>query len=197
MTGLEKMINDIQEEAKKAADEVIKTTNKNAKEIIEEAKKSGDKQRAEILKQSDADIADYLSRAKSAAVLQKRKNILSAKQEIINEVIDHAQQSFYDLSDEEYFEIILKMINKYALPQKGEICFSADDLKRIPSGFEKTINRLIGDKNAELVISKSTKDINGGFILIYGGVEENCSISALFDSAREILQDEVNEVLFK
>ena len=38
--------------------------------------------------------------------------------------------------------------------------------------------------------------INGGFVLTYGGIEENCSIDALFDAAHEVLQDKVQEILF-
>ena len=32
--------------------------------------------------------------------------------------------------------MLLKMVEKYALPQEGEICFSAADLARLPDGFE-------------------------------------------------------------
>ena len=38
--------------------------------------------------------------------------------------------------------------------------------------------------------------MDGGFILCYGGIEENCSFDAIFDSAREHLQDAVQRILF-
>ena len=47
-----------------------------------------------------------------------------------------------------------------------------------------------------LHISGDTRDIDGGFVLTYGGIEENCSIDALFDAAHEVLQDKVQEILF-
>ena len=38
--------------------------------------------------------------------------------------------------------------------------------------------------------------IDNGFILVYGGVEENCTFRALMDGGRERLQDAVRRVLF-
>ena len=38
--------------------------------------------------------------------------------------------------------------------------------------------------------------MDGGFLLVYGGIEENCTISAVFASKREELSDQVNRLLF-
>ena len=196
MTGLEKILIEIEDEAKNAAAATVKVAQQDADALIAKAKVQGEEKSIAISKQSEADVSDYLSRAKSAAALQKRKSILNAKQEMINAVIEKAQDTILHLSDKEYFDTILKMIEKHALAQDGEIAFSPVDLKRMPSCFEAQINKAISKKNATLKVSKDTKNINGGFVLIYGGVEENCSIDALFDAAHETLQDKVHEILF-
>jgi V/A-type H+-transporting ATPase subunit E len=56
---------------------------------------------------------------------------------------------------------------------------------------------LADKKNASLIISENTVTIDGGFILKYGDVEENCSFDALFSSAKEELSDRVNAILFE
>ena len=38
--------------------------------------------------------------------------------------------------------------------------------------------------------------MEGGFVLVYGGVEQNCSFAALFDAARDSLQDKLHALLF-
>ena len=48
----------------------------------------------------------------------------------------------------------------------------------------------------EIELSDKCSDIDGGFILIYGGIEENCSFKALIDDNVEIFQDKVQKVLF-
>ncbi len=35
--------------------------------------------------------------------------------------------------------------------------------------------------------------MDGGFLLVYGGIEENCTIRAVFDAGREELSDRVNQ----
>ena len=91
---------------------------------------------------------------------------------------------------------ILKLAVKSAQDGKGELLFSSKDLARVPEGFEDRLNAALKDKDAALRISKDTRDIDAGFVLTYGGIEENCSIDAIFDSAHELLQDKVQEILF-
>lgn len=193
MTGLEKIVQQIQSEAQQAADAVIAQANAEAAEIANKAQEEGKAQIALIEAQSKTDVANVLSAAKSAAALQVRRAVLEAKQELIGKVIDDTQKSIYLLTDDEYFALILKMVKKFALPERGEILFSASDLKRLPADFSA---KLAEAAPAGLIVSDETRKIDGGFVLIYGGVEENCSFDALFYAARENLQDKVQELLF-
>ena len=63
-------------------------------------------------------------------------------------------------------------------------------------GFEVEILCIAKVMGGALVLSEETRDINGGFILIYGGIEENCSFQAMFNSRKDELSDKVHEVLF-
>ena len=52
-------------------------------------------------------------------------------------------------------------------------------------------------KGGSLELTETVPDgMDGGFILTYGGIEENCTIKALFDARREELSDKVNRQLF-
>ena len=79
---------------------------------------------------------------------------------------------------------------------EGTVYFSQADLDRLPAGLEERLNAAVREKNASLKISGESREIDGGFVLSYGGIEENCSFDAIFDSAREHLQDEVGKILF-
>lgn len=62
--------------------------------------------------------------------------------------------------------------------------------------FEKKLQTVL-PKDAELTgCSKPNPAIDGGFLLLYGGIEENCTFRALFDDKREELQDLTNQILF-
>ena len=51
-------------------------------------------------------------------------------------------------------------------------------------------------ENGSLTVSRTPADIENGFVLRYGGIDENCSLRALFEEKRETLQDIVNKILW-
>ena len=66
----------------------------------------------------------------------------------------------------------------------------------MPADFEKKIEAAAQENGGSLTLQKEPKEIPDGFILVYGGVEENCTLKALFDAKKDQLQDRVNEMLF-
>ena len=196
MTGLEKMISQILEEATSTVDSQIAGAKEEAAKIAEEARVEAEKLSADISKQSDADIAIYMERIKSSADLQRRTALLQAKQVVIAQVLDKAYEALSGKSDEEYFDLIRKMLNKFVLDSEGDIYFSEADLKRMPSGFEKEIEAVATKKGGKLTLSKTSKEIENGFVLVYGGIEENCTFRSLFNTQRDALQDKVHQELF-
>jgi V/A-type H+-transporting ATPase subunit E len=197
MTGIEKIINFIKEDAASAAEAIKSKAKADSDEIIAEAKVQGLKASEEILGQSKAEVQDYLSRAESSAKLKEKKMILDAKQQMIGDIITGAKEAFAKLSDAEYFDIIIKMVKRYSLNKSGKILFSKFDKKRLPEKFEEKINMALSEKQgANLAIAEETREITGGFILVYGDIEEDCSFEALFFAERELLQDKISMALF-
>lgn len=196
MTGLDKILKQIGNEAENKSKQIISEAEQEAQKIKQAAQKEAAKQCDIIELKNKNDVKGTIERAKSAAELQKRRTVLDAKQQIITKTIDKAYKLMFKLPDDQYFQIVLQIIKKYALKEDGEIIFSAKDLKRLPSDFQEKINELIKDKKVSLKISKQSREIDGGFILIYGDIEQNCSFNALFDAARERLQDKVHGLLF-
>mgnify|MGYP001774200612 FL=1 len=196
MTGLEKMQNQILDEARKNAEEILEQAKKEAAEIREAARMKGQEESSRILEKSRIEVKNTEERSVSSCALQKRQVLLETKQEIIAQVLEKAYHTLTEAEEETYFQIIRKMLGKYAAPQEGEICFSKKDLERMPKGFEKEIQAIARENKGDLVLSKETREIGGGFILIYGGIEENCSFQAMFNARKDELSDKVHEILF-
>ena len=196
MTGLEKMISQIVEEANVSAEAKVAAAKAEAEEIVSKAKAEAEKISEEISGQSETDAQNYLERIKSSADLQRRTAILQAKQEVIASVLEKAYASLNDMEDDAYFAMIRKMLEKYALAEAGEIYFSATDLKRLPAGFEKEISDIAAKKGGALTLQKDSKEIENGFILVYGGMEENCTFRAMFNARKDDLQDIIQRELF-
>lgn len=196
MAGLDKIIGQIEEESKGAAARTIEAARAEAEKILEMARKEAEEECGRIERRSDQAVANILERGRSAAELKKRGSLLAEKQRLIGETIARAKEELKSLDGEAYFEMLLKLAVKSAQTGEGELLFSAKDLARLPEGFEEQVNAALKDKGAVLRVSADSRDIDAGFVLTYGGIEENCSFDAIFDSARETLQDKAQELLF-
>ena len=196
MTGLEKITDQIQEEAKASAARRLEAAQKEADAVLAEAKDACAAMEAEAAEKTAAMKANYEGRVKSSAEQQRRTALLRAKQEIIAEVIEEAYVTLKEKDVQSYFLTMEKILKTYALAEDGEIYFSSEDLARMPADFEKKIKAAAREKGGSLVLKKEPKAIADGFVLVYGGVEENCTLKALFDAKRDQLQDKVNAILF-
>ena len=194
MAGLDKILSSIKAESDEAVKARIDEANKRADDILKEARASVSNECSSIEENGKRSADDTLSRAESAAALLKRKTILAEKQSIIAQVFNEAEDKLASLPEDQYFDTILKIATKNALHGEGKIIFSASDKKRLPSDFEKKLNSAL--KDGKLTVSDDTVETGGGFILSYGGIEENCTFKALIDAERETLTDKVSKVLF-
>lgn len=197
MAGLEKILKAIEEVANSFVENILSQAKQEADEIMLSAKKEAENLCFEIAEKSEIDMKAAIGRAESAATLLERKMLLDAKQQLIKEVIAKAKDTLLHLSDTEYAEVIIRMVKKNAHNSQGIILFSKEDKKRLPENFAIMLNNALEEKEgASLVISEENAKVRGGFILIYGDMEENCTFDSLFAAAKDELQDKVNKLLF-
>ena len=196
MPGLEKIIADINRDAKCEADAILLKAKEEAEKTLEAARLEAERFRSEEEKKIKQDEEQVLRRAKAGAALNKRQRLLAAKQKAIGDTLKEAKRRILDKPAEEYFAALKRLALETALPKAGEICFGKRDMERLPEGFLESLNLKLAERGASLSLSDTPRKIDGGFILAYGGIEENCSLQAIFDANREKLQDLVQKVLF-
>ena len=196
MAGLDKIIGEIHAESDGLIREVLDRAQKEAAQIRSEAEKKAGDSVERIRRESDARLADSKSRAQSAAALTKRQLLLQEKQNLIGEVLEKAKETFLALPEAEYFDTLLALLKKNALSEQGEILLNERDRKRLPADFEKKAEKAAKAKGGSLRISEKTREIDGGLILVYEGIEQNCSVDALFETNIEMLQDKIQNILF-
>ena len=196
MAGLDKIIGEIHAESDGLIREVLDRAQKEAAQIRSEAEKKAGDSVERIRRESDARLADSKSRAQSAAALTKRQLLLQEKQNLIGEVLEKAKETFLALPEAEYFDTLLALLKKNALSEQGEILLNERDRKRLPADFEKKAEEAAKAKGGSLRISEKTRAIDGGLILVYEGIEQNCSVDALFETNIEMLQDKIQNILF-
>ena len=190
MSGLEKILEHIKSEATSTADEMLRIAKAEAEKIVDTEKKEAAFRADQIKRQSELDVTATRNRIQSAGDLKEKRMILEAKQKEIDDVFTATMEYLSNLDDAGYFAIIDKMIPRYADGIEGTIRFNAKDLARVPESTKKVI------KDNLLTISDQPAQIDGGFILVYKDIEENCSFDSLISASREDLQDKIGQILF-
>ena len=191
MNGREKILNRI----KSDCDENIKAVERDAqaecdKILNNAALKIEENEKANASKVL-AKIAQINAGIKSRAELEIRNAVLRKRREEINLTVDMIYNALMNLENDEYFEALYKL----ALSIKGGegvVYLNERDLKRLPSDFEEKLNKA----GLKVSLSREAVDIDGGFILKNGNIEENMSFSAIISSRRAELEDLINQELF-
>ena len=196
MSGLDNIVEEIRNQSKQEADEILKEADVFCKDYMNKIKKDVEVEVVSIEKKALADRKLYEEKTVSGMEFLERNSILRAKQQVIEQAIDKARESIAGLNDEEYFNVLEELLRKNVQQGKGKICFSKKDLDRIPNGFEDRVKEIVAENQGELVIDKEPANIKDGFVLVYGEIEENCTLKALFDSNIDRIKDIANKQLF-
>ena len=139
MTGLDTILESIRSEGRRTADGILEKARKDADEILSRGETDASLRREDILRGVENEARDTADRVLSSARREQRRTVLSARQEIIREVIEVAEQYLYGLSDDNYFKVLIGLAAKRAMPQKGEMVLGARDISRVPPDFEEKL----------------------------------------------------------
>lgn len=190
MNGLDKIINEIALEADADAEKITAEAREKAEKLINRARE----QETEILHHAEETAADESRkaqmRADAAAKAEMKRAVLKEKQSIIGEVLERAAAVIKDSNPDKYFSFMLRLLDKYAEEKTGEIILSERAKICITPEFRDAIAK------KGLRISEKSGDFTGGFILVYGEIEENCTLEALMESEHDRLHDIISRFLF-
>lgn len=196
MSGLQKIIDKISADSAAECDKLLADARRQAASITSAA----EEQAQQLLQKADEEAqraaAEIAERSVSACEQRSKQVILAAKIQAIDDTLDAALEALRSLDDAEYFDALMKLLVKNAVPGKGVLRFSERDLKRLPADFEKRANALLNDRGASVMVGRESADIADGFILVCGDIEYNCTFRALFDESRDELRELVCSIIF-
>ena len=191
MLGLEAILNrithdtdervkDIVEQADARCAELLASADRESAAIIEEAGRKA-KEQAEVL----------LRRSDSLAALETRKIALTAKQELIDEVIARATAQAAVLPDLEKRALYRRLLLEHA--RGSEAVIFADQDVHLAKDLLAAIN---AEKGWKLTVSDVSSQFSGGFILQQGLIETNLTPEVLARSLRSDLVGLAAKALF-
>jgi V/A-type H+-transporting ATPase subunit E len=194
--AIENITLEIIADAKAEADQIIEAAKAKAGEITALARESAQSELTRIMTDTDRRLSIQRAAADSERKLLKRQAVLRARQSALNTALDNAKRALSHLPDNEYFALCIKLAVIYAQSGEGELIFNSRDKDRMPDSFPNLL-KLALPIDKLLRVSDDTAKIDGGFVLRYGKMEENCSFSAIFREKRDVFIDLIREPLFE
>ncbi len=191
MAGIEKITNEIAADAEKEAAEIVAAAEASAKNEFAAAEAKCRDISNEAKGKIEKDVAIYAERIQSQCQQEAKMAKLKAKQEMIADVISEAYGQVLNMEDGQYFATLLRLLERNVEKNLNE-----KDLKRKPADFDAKASEIAKAAGGELTVSSDAVKIDGGFILRYGMIEYNNSITEIFEENKEKMQDIISQKLW-
>lgn len=192
--SIENITANILKDANNNAEISLINADKTKNDIIDNAEKEAEALKVLAAEKANKDAESLKSRKVSAAELQGRKMMLSAKQDAIKKSFDVALNKLKSMPEDKYVEFLTNEIAKVPYSQ-GTIILNKKDRENIGEKLVKAVNDKL--KAEKFTLSNDTVNSSGGFILKSGSVEINSTFETLLDSIKDEITNEVANALFK
>lgn len=174
---------------------------------------------AALLADAEAKARAVEERSRSQAEMDRRKELLGAKQKAVNAAFVRALESLSELSQEERAFLMVRLALKYQT-QDAEFIFNKEDQETVGPAVVETVNALRTRQQVRRLFSGSFLEqikklsvgqsgklrtalypkvggFSGGFVIKEGNIENNCTFEVLVSSVRDDLEGDVSSVLFQ
>ena len=196
MSGLQNIIAYINSESEQQINGIVAEARARIDYLKEESMERADVECSRIAEKAAEEKATIIERGKASAEIRKKQSILAAKQELISQVIADCRQRLVEMGEEEYFSLLSGLLEKHMPDSDAILSFNKRDLLRMPDSFRRSVLELAEKKAIKAEISDVPADIDGGFIIGLGEIEENLSIEALIEENEADIRDICGRELF-
>ncbi len=197
LAGADKLIEKINGDAQQDAENIwrdAEAKKRARRQVVEREIESAvakiEKSTAETIKENDRRLAAVYD-------LEYRKQLLGAKQVMMEKAKALAMQKLAALPDDQYVSLLKQCLIDCAVSGAGGIIISRNE-KRIGQPFIDDVNRALKAKNGtgDISLLNEKRDFEGGFIYVDGGLEIDMSLEALLSEAWQRCETQVAAVLF-
>lgn len=192
MSSGDKILNCISLDCDERISKINAETDEKCAQIMAQAKLDADKISAEIADRAQSKVKQMQAASKSRCDLETRNAFLKRRREEIDKTYSEILNKMKNLPDEDYFELIYTFAKKLN-GMSGVVLLNEKDMNRLPKDFLARLEKC----GVKAELSKTPCDIESGFILKCGDIEENMDFSAILSEKRDAIEDFINQELFK
>ncbi len=219
MTGLEKILERIEGEARERASAILQRSEEECTALAREYAARAEQTRERLEKEGLEAIEATVSAARAQSEKTHTEILQSMRRALLDEAFERAKRELCATDFGKYRELLAALLVSALLEQHRaeqqsiafgdeveefacfEVFFNASDRERfgaqVVADARRTVERRIGaEKAAKITLGEQAVDIDGGLILRFGDVELNCTLGILMADIRRDLESRVAEILF-
>jgi len=197
MMNIDAILEKIAKDARHDAETLVTAAHEKA-DVMQAAFDDAQKQKQEFaLDRAHQEAVQQRDRMLRMAGLEARKKLLELKRAQIDQAFELALKKMLSMPKEQAQAFHLKLLVSSA--QGSETLFIAqEDAGLFDDAFMTRANQALvkAGKPGALNVSKQYRPLRGGFMLLLGGMEANCSYESLLRAARNQMEGEVASILF-
>ena len=187
--SVEKITSRILDDARERAEEILVRAGDEKQKLLAHTRADAARGAEEILQFARKNAEANIKKTQSLADLEGKKEILKAKQDCINHVYRLALDKIAGMEEEEYFELLKKMVKRINPQQAAVIQFNERDKKRFHALKVKWMD-------FHLKVSEEAGNFEAGFLLHMGETSINCTFDEILKSVLEDHTKEIADILF-
>ena len=152
----------------------------------------------ETMAKGTEEIRQAGQRVDRNARLDARKDILTLKQNMVDEAFLLARQKLLSLPQDRYTAWLAALAAEASVTGDEELIFTAADRERLGADVTAQANAALraAGRPAALTLSAETRELAGGLVLRKGDIEVNCTVDTLLELSRQELAARVAGILF-
>ncbi len=199
MSEAEMLKEKIISEAGEQAERVLQEAQKRSAAITARGEADAKAGRETLLADAQTEAAELKRRALTIAKLDARKQILTAKEELIEDTFAQVLARLQELGREASQDLLFPMILGAVQYGDEDIIVSPDQRYYFDASFLAKLNKALEQqgKKSDLTLAVETRPLKGGFVLRAGDVEINNSFNSLLRMQRDSLEPAVAKMLFE
>ena len=190
--SIERIRNYIVENAKKEAEQLIKTAEEQFRNETESAKRTLEKKYQEMLQADEKHLREDMKRFLGKFKSDCKMELLEVKNKVIDSVLESAISRIQSFPDSDYLTLMGKWLAKIPDYLEGELSLNTRDLKRINNAFIDDINK---GRKARISLNTTAIDIKGGFIVKTKHYEIDYTLDTIVKNLRTTLIPKLNDML--
>ncbi len=193
MDGKEAIINSIISEAEKKAEGIVNDALAEKDALLQQTRNSLEKERQQRIRAAKEQAERAAERKLTLAALDGRKQLLAAKQAVIDKVYEAAIIKMLNMTDNVYREFIGELVKRYA-DDGDEIMISERDAKRLNYDWATSLGAAIGK---DLTLSGRPHKGKGGIVLVGYKCDKNLTFETIVKQLRSSTEGEIAARLFR